>query len=128
MDSYNPDVLAYAKMEKLTTFMYNHISRKISQDILRKSSASLKFIAVGMEDNYYKTLKIKETLPKLEKIVLTYDEDQYLTRKDYFKKIQKTYPHAKIKVEKVESYMSYANAHLRLQGADKMIQLTDMLL
>eukprot|EP00088_Acartia_fossae_P024637 TRINITY_DN25546_c0_g1_i1.p1 TRINITY_DN25546_c0_g1~~TRINITY_DN25546_c0_g1_i1.p1 ORF type:complete len:170 (+),score=23.08 TRINITY_DN25546_c0_g1_i1:34-510(+) len=106
------------KMEKLETFMFDHISR-LSSAVIRQSSETLQFISVGMEDNYYKKLDgIHDDLPRLKGIELTYNGEQFISRQGYFQKLEQSHPHAQIRITKIASYADHANRCMKMLGYD----------
>ena len=113
------------QMKNLISFMFDHISR-LSDLIISQSSETLESIYVGMDDNYYKKLTLPSQLLKLKKVVMTYLEEEFITRQSYFEMMKRAYPLAEIKVEKVESYVSFANVLLRKLGADVRLCFTSV--
>eukprot|EP00088_Acartia_fossae_P063712 TRINITY_DN7788_c0_g1_i4.p1 TRINITY_DN7788_c0_g1~~TRINITY_DN7788_c0_g1_i4.p1 ORF type:complete len:136 (+),score=21.76 TRINITY_DN7788_c0_g1_i4:3-410(+) len=111
------DTMEVPKMKNLTSFMFDHISR-LSDLIISENSDTLESIIVGMDDNYYNKMKLPNHLAKLKQVTMTYKEEEFITRQKYFKKLKRAYPLAQIQVEKVKSYVSFANVLLKKLGVD----------
>eukprot|EP00088_Acartia_fossae_P063713 TRINITY_DN7788_c0_g1_i5.p1 TRINITY_DN7788_c0_g1~~TRINITY_DN7788_c0_g1_i5.p1 ORF type:complete len:136 (+),score=23.32 TRINITY_DN7788_c0_g1_i5:3-410(+) len=111
------DTMEVPKMKNLTSFMFDHISR-LSDLIISENSDTLESIIVGMDDNYYNKMKLPNHLAKLKQVTMTYKEEEFITRQKYFKELKRAFPLAQIQVEKVKSYVSFANVLLKKLGVD----------
>ena len=111
-------------MEKLTSFTHDHVS-KLTDSLIKNSSDTLEMLTVDMEDSSHKTPEIPVNLPKLKTVVFTYTKDQFLINQGgYMNQVKESHPQADVRGEKIEAYMSYANAYMEKLGADEMLRFT----
>eukprot|EP00088_Acartia_fossae_P063711 TRINITY_DN7788_c0_g1_i1.p1 TRINITY_DN7788_c0_g1~~TRINITY_DN7788_c0_g1_i1.p1 ORF type:complete len:142 (+),score=23.23 TRINITY_DN7788_c0_g1_i1:3-428(+) len=117
------DTMEVPKMKNLSSFMFDQISI-LSYQILMESSDTLEKIIVGMDDFYSRTLQslpydlAKFKLAKLEQVTMIYLYEEFIPRQSFFRKLKRAYPLAQIQVEKVKSYVSFANVLLKKLGVD----------
>ena len=108
-------------MEKLRSFIHNHVSA-LTNSLIKSSSETLELLAICSS---LKTLKMPENLPKLKTVVFTYTKDQFLIKQGgYMNQVKESHPQADVRGEKIEAYMSYANAYMEKLGADEMLRFT----
>ena len=110
----------------LTSIVFDNFSER-AQGIVDGSIETLETIAINMEEDHMKAPDLPPNLPQLKEIVLTattkYKLDIVMGQ-SYIQEMRETYPHAKIRVEKTDDEVSYANAVMKKHGADKLMNLS----